>query len=329
MICKKCKIDKGNDFRKKRTICRECDNALARERRKKEKERVKTEKPTSILCKKCNKICTDFTFNRKVCSACRRERGRKYRRNTTKSKEWTENNKERMKELQKNWYEKNKHTRKCSKNSIKRNMDLVKHKEKWTNVNKELLLEKRWIANKELKKAWIKINDEVIKEFWKRKVPPKVNKTRKEINKDSRRKRMASNPKWKEIDYQLNACRRFLNTKSRYSKHVNCSPSFFRDWLQFQFFVYSNLGMTLENHGKLWEFDHVLPCSLYASGDLSKEIVLNWQNIRPLLKDKNQSKYNYIKQNDCKEHLKNLKQFIKIRKLDIDDSYIDEIRNYC
>ena len=54
-ICSKCNKEKKTDFRKHRTVCRVCDNLLAREKRKKDKELTKTNKPSEILCKKCNK----------------------------------------------------------------------------------------------------------------------------------------------------------------------------------------------------------------------------------------------------------------------------------
>lgn len=62
-------------------------------------------------CRICNieKEDTDFRPKRRVCKDCEREHGRAYRRkNPDKSKQWAEQNKERMKELQSNWYKSNK-----------------------------------------------------------------------------------------------------------------------------------------------------------------------------------------------------------------------------
>lgn len=105
MICTECNEDKGTDFRKSRKVCRECDNAAQRERNKKAKEQ---EKPKSIKCNKCGKRTSDFRINRQTCLDCERAHGRKYRRETTKSKEWTENNKEQMAKLQREWQKKEK-----------------------------------------------------------------------------------------------------------------------------------------------------------------------------------------------------------------------------
>lgn len=105
MICSKCNEDKGNDFRKSRTVCRECDNALAREKTKQDKEK---EKPESIICNVCGNTTSDFRINRKKCLDCERQHGRKYRKETDKAKVWAENNREKMNELQRNWTQKRK-----------------------------------------------------------------------------------------------------------------------------------------------------------------------------------------------------------------------------
>ncbi len=104
-ICKVCNLDKGDDFRKARRVCRECDNAQAKEKRKLAKEK---EKPEYIICNGCNERKTEFRINRGKCLDCERNHGRNYRRTTDKAKVWTENNRERMSELQHNWYESNK-----------------------------------------------------------------------------------------------------------------------------------------------------------------------------------------------------------------------------
>ena len=105
MICKKCNEDKGTDFRKGRAICRECENEVAREYRKRAKEK---KKPASIICNVCNKEKTEFRIDRKKCLDCERAHGRKYRQTTDKAKIWATANAERMSELQHNWYERKK-----------------------------------------------------------------------------------------------------------------------------------------------------------------------------------------------------------------------------
>ena len=61
-----------------------------------------------IICRKCKKEDQDFRHNRRVCKNCEKEQGREYRKNTTKAKEWSEANKDKMKYLQSEWYKANK-----------------------------------------------------------------------------------------------------------------------------------------------------------------------------------------------------------------------------
>ena len=105
MKCQRCEQDKGDDFRPNRKVCRECDNEMAREYRKKLKER---KKPSFIICKQCGEEKTNFRINRKKCLDCEREHGRNYRQTTDKAKIWANNNKGRMLELQHNWFQKEK-----------------------------------------------------------------------------------------------------------------------------------------------------------------------------------------------------------------------------
>jgi hypothetical protein len=105
MICQDCKLEKSTDFRKNRKVCRECDNLRERERRKQLKD---SKKPESIICNVCKETKTDFRVGRGKCLDCEREHGKNYRRTTTKAKEWTDANQNRMSELQHNWYQKEK-----------------------------------------------------------------------------------------------------------------------------------------------------------------------------------------------------------------------------
>ncbi len=59
-------------------------------------------------CRTCKKTKDEFRKGRGECKDCERKKGREYRRNNNKAKEWVEKNKKRMRELQHNHYEKNK-----------------------------------------------------------------------------------------------------------------------------------------------------------------------------------------------------------------------------
>lgn len=94
LVCKASNKDKK--FRRNQPICEECEND-----------------PNSVYEKQCSKCGlvktnTEFIKNTNQCHDCKKAHGRNYRRTTTKAKEWVENNRERMSELQHNNYEKNK-----------------------------------------------------------------------------------------------------------------------------------------------------------------------------------------------------------------------------
>lgn len=117
MICSTCNIEKDiSEYRKNRKQCKECQNAKVRENYKEKNAKyLEEEKSDEIIC--CNKCeikknkKENFRVNRKTCIDCERAHGRKYRQeNKDKSKEWVENNRERMSELQSNWFHKNKIT---------------------------------------------------------------------------------------------------------------------------------------------------------------------------------------------------------------------------
>jgi hypothetical protein len=51
-----------------------------------------------------------------------------------------------------------------------------------------------------------------------------------------------------------------------------------RKWLEFQF----SDGMSLDNYGKLWEFDHCIPLKNFdLTNATAYELANNWRNIRP------------------------------------------------
>jgi hypothetical protein len=70
---------------------------------------------------------------------------------------------------------------------------------------------------------------------------------------------------------------------------IDCSPSFFKKWLEHQF----DSQMTWGNYGSYWHVDHVIPCSLYDLKKRSEQLAcFNWRNCRPLEAKRNMSDSN-------------------------------------
>ena len=81
------------------------------------------------------------------------------------------------------------------------------------------------------------------------------------------------------------------NKTERTWKYISCSPKFFQEWIEYQFYD----GMTMDNYGKFWHIDHVKPCSSYNLDEQSEiENCFNWKNLRPLLASKNHIKKDKI-----------------------------------
>ena len=135
-ICDSCETEKDKSaFRRNQIACIECEND-----------------PNVIvfkICSRCGEKKSNFRKNRKYCLDCERAYGRNYRRNTTKAKEWSENNRERMSELLRNHYEKNK--KKIRKTESRRMIE-DKDFRSVTNYRKSIhnMLHGRTISNKKL-----------------------------------------------------------------------------------------------------------------------------------------------------------------------------------
>ena len=91
--------------------------------------------------------------------------------------------------------------------------------------------------------------------------------------------------------------------KQKKSKSFDCEQTIFRDWIQYQF--KSDIDYTKET----WEFDHVIPCSLYCSDKYPKEAVLTWMNIQPCLKREHEKKATNLDLETCKQHMVKIQNF--------------------
>lgn len=111
---------------------------------------------------------------------------------------------------------------------------------------------------------------------------------------------------------------------------MDCTPAFFRQWIQFQMYMAgSDSGMRLDNHGTVWQFDHVIPCKGYVDGRFDKEVVLTWKNLRPCPIRENSLKGSWIDGADCKTHLTTYKAFCIHHATPINTAYVSELEQLC
>jgi hypothetical protein len=82
--------------------------------------------------------------------------------------------------------------------------------------------------------------------------------------------------------------RRRSNTAS---KLLGCSIDEFRIYMASKF----RDGMTWENHGILWEIDHIFPLSKFdLTDEYQQRIAFNYNNMQPLLRKENREKWDKV-----------------------------------
>jgi hypothetical protein len=117
-------------------------------------------------------------------------------------------------------------------------------------------------------------------------------------NKKHNKLKRQTNPQWKLKAVlrgrYLDALKRHTSGGKVNKNHsaidlIGCSIEFYKQYLEQQF----KSDMVWENHGKIWEIDHIKPCALF---DLTKEEeqkqCFHYTNTQPLYKSDNRSKGN-------------------------------------
>lgn len=102
-------------------------------------------------------------------------------------------------------------------------------------------------------------------------------------------------------------------------QYLGCSSSEYLQWL-----TTYNEKYTLENRGKEWHIDHVIPLSHFNLENIEEQLVaFNWRNTMPLSAKDNLSKNNKILTPQIEEHLEKLKKYHLENKLDLPQVFID------
>ena len=80
----------------------------------------------------------------------------------------------------------------------------------------------------------------------------------------------------------------------------------------------------MENHGKIWHIDHVIPISKFNLDNLEEQLLaFNWRNTMPLSSKENLSKNNKILKSQIEQHLTTLLDYHKKNNIEIPQEYID------
>lgn len=102
-------------------------------------------------------------------------------------------------------------------------------------------------------------------------------------------------------------------------EYLGCNRLEYIKWLES-----NTMGYTINNYGKLWHIDHVIPLSRF---DLTKEenvkIAFNWRNTMPLSAKENLAKNSKIILPQIKEHYEKLKIYHKNNNLPLPQKFIN------
>lgn len=121
---------------------------------------------------------------------------------------------------------------------------------------------------------------------------PQKKERRKAIQARYMRKRAQDDPDFRirmRLSGRINDAFRRQKTSKRHValRYLGCSLEFFTRYIRKQF----KPGMSMENYGRVWELDHIKPCSSYnLQNDAEALECFNFSNYQPLLVSENRQK---------------------------------------
>ena len=147
---------------------------------------------------------------------------------------------------------------------------------------------------------------------------------RKRVNQDTikyrKKKGWVDNPlEQLKRKVRSNICR-YLNSKNkRTMEYLGCSRCDYLKWL-----LKNDNNYNLDNHGKEWHIDHVIPLSHFnLENDEEKLVAFNWRNTMPLSCEENLKKNNKIIKSQIELHYKKLLEYHTENNIEMPQIYID------
>jgi len=114
-------------------------------------------------------------------------------------------------------------------------------------------------------------------------------------------------------------CLRNKNKTKHSVEYLGCSSLDYFKWI----FNYDN-NCSLENHGKHWHIDHVIPISKFDLNNHEEQLLaFNWRNTMPLSSKENLAKNNKLIISQIENHYKKLVEYHLENNLDLPQVYID------
>jgi hypothetical protein len=102
------------------------------------------------------------------------------------------------------------------------------------------------------------------------------------------------------------------------NEYLGCSRDEYIKWINT-----NKKGFTLDNYGKEWHIDHVIPLSKFDMKNKEEiELAFNWRNTMPLAAKENLAKNNKILLPQIKEHYENLEKYHKENNMKMPQKFI-------
>ena len=107
-------------------------------------------------------------------------------------------------------------------------------------------------------------------------------------------------------------------------EYLGCSSDEYFDWM-----LNYNPNYTMENRGKEWHIDHVIPISKFDLDDENEQLLaFNWRNTMPLSGLENLQKNNKILPDQIKLHLEKLKEYHTEKNIELPEIYVNLLVKY-
>ena len=102
-------------------------------------------------------------------------------------------------------------------------------------------------------------------------------------------------------------------------EYLGCTSIEYLEWM-----TTYNENFTLENRGKEWHIDHVIPLAKFDLDDSAQQLIaFNWRNTMPLLAKENLKKNSKILPLQIEQHLKKLIDYHKKKEIIMPQVFID------
>ena len=114
-------------------------------------------------------------------------------------------------------------------------------------------------------------------------------------------------------------CLRNKNKTKHSVEYLGCTSEEYLNWM-----LTHNPDYNLDNYGKIWHIDHVIPLSKFDLDNEDQQLIaFNWRNTMPLSSTENLAKNNRICGKQVALHVTKLKQFHLKNNLTMPQKFID------